>query len=111
MRKVAFSAPVRLEQDAIDMGQIDDFAAGSDGFEERGNAEIAGATQVALGGADDQIERFGRKGAMGQTAQIELCEDEVANLVGVQSGHGDGISNAGFDFLVDGHIQRGDERG
>ncbi len=111
MQKVAFAAPVGLEQDAIDMGQVNDFATGSDGFEQGSHAEIAGATQVALSGADDQIERFRGKGAMGQAAEIELSEDKVTDLVGIKPGHGNGISNAGFDFLVDGHIQGGDEGG
>jgi len=100
-----------LEQDAIDVGQIDDFAAGPDGFQERSHAEIAGATQVALGGANDQIECFRGKGAVRQAAQIKLSEDKVADLVGIESRHGDGIGDAGFDFLVDGQIQRGDEGG
>jgi hypothetical protein len=111
VQKIAFATPVGLEQDAIDMGQIDDFAAGSDGFQEAGDAKIAGATQVALGGADDQIERFRGKGAVGQAAQVKLSEDKVADLVGIESRHGYGISNTGFDFLVDGQIQRGDEGG
>ncbi len=111
MQKIAFATPMGLEQDAIDMGQIDDFAAGSDGFQEAGHAKVAGATQVALGGADDQIECFRGKRAVGQSTQIELSEDKVADLVGIESGYGDGIGNAGFDFLVDGQIQRGDEGG
>ncbi len=82
MEKVAFASPVRLEQDAIDMGQIDDFAAGSDGFEQRGHAEIAGAAQVTLGGADDQIERFGGIGAVGQAAKVQLSVDEGHALNG-----------------------------
>ena len=66
VQKIAFATPMRLEQDAIDVRQIDDFAAGPDGFQERCDAKVAGATQVALGGADDQIERFRGKGAVGQ---------------------------------------------
>ncbi len=86
MEKIAFPAPMGLEQDAIDMGQIDDFAAGADRFQEAGDAQVAGAAQVAFSRADDEIERFRGKGAVGQAAQIELSEDEVADLLRIESG-------------------------
>lgn len=35
----------------------------------------------------------------------------MADLVGIESWHGDGIGDTGLDFLVDGQIQCGDEGG
>ena len=84
VQEIGFASPVGLEQDAVDVGQFDGFGVVADGFQQRGDAQVAGATQEAIGGADDQIEGFGGKSAMGQAAQVELGQDKVLDLLRVK---------------------------
>jgi hypothetical protein len=52
---------VGLEQDAVDLFEIDDLDAVTDGLEQGADAEVASAAQDAFAGADNEIERFGVK--------------------------------------------------
>ena len=91
--EIGVVAPVGLEQDAVDLLEIDAFGLVAHGFEQTGQATVAGAAQEAIGGADDEGEGFLGKGVVG--------EDEAADLVGVESGDDDRKGNAGLDVLVD----------
>ena len=109
MHKVGFTPPVGLEQDAVDVGQLDGFGIVADGFQQRGDAQVARTTQEAVGGADEEIERLGGKGAMSQAAQVELGEDKIVDLFGVEARERNRIGHAGLDFLVDGEVEGGNE--
>ena len=56
---------MRLQQDAVDLLEVDGADAVANGLEERADAQVAGAAQVALGGADDEPERLRRNVACG----------------------------------------------
>ena len=58
MLRVAVFAPVGLEQDAVDLFEVDGLCAISDGFDERGDAEVARASEDAFAGAYDESERL-----------------------------------------------------
>jgi len=88
VQEIGFASPMGLEQDAVDMGQLDGFGVVADGFQERGDAQVAGTTQEAIGGADDQIERLGGKSAMSQAAEVELGQDKSVDLLGVEPWEG-----------------------
>ncbi len=60
--------PMRLEEDAVDLPQVDDAHAITDRLEEAGDAEVPGAAKDALAGADDEVERLGSKDAVGSGA-------------------------------------------
>ena len=107
VQEIGFAPPVGLEQDAVDVGQLDGFGIVTDGFEQGGNAKVAGTTQEAIGGADDEIERLGGKGTMSQAAEVELGQDEVVDLVGVEPRQRNRIGDAGFDLFVDGEVEGG----
>ncbi len=49
VQEIGFAPPMGLEQDAVDVGQIDGFGVVADGFEQRGDAQIARPTQEAIG--------------------------------------------------------------
>ena len=46
-------------------------------FDERTQAEIAGAAQQALAGADDEGQGFLGEGVVAQAGAVELVEDEL----------------------------------
>jgi hypothetical protein len=45
-----------LQEDAVDVVEVDGFVGGADGFDHAADAEVAGLTQNAVGGADDEID-------------------------------------------------------
>ena len=100
---------MRLEQDAVDLFEIDAFGLIAHGFQETGEAKVAGATQEAIGGADDEGESFLGKSVVGETDGVELTEDEVMDLVGVEPGDDDRKGDAGLDVLVDAEVEIGQE--
>ncbi len=57
--------PVGLEEDAVDLLEIDGLDAIADGLDESAEAEVADATEDALGGTDDKGEGFGGEDGVG----------------------------------------------
>ena len=49
---------MRLEEDAVDLLEVDGADAVAHRLEQGARADVAGAAQVALGGADDEAERL-----------------------------------------------------
>jgi len=109
--EIGIVAPVGLEQDAVDLFEIDAFGLIADGFEQTGQTQVAGATQEAVGGADDEGEGFLGKGVVGEADGIELADNELVDLVGIEPGDDDGKGDAGLDVLVDAEVKIGQERG
>ena len=52
-RAVAVLAPMGLEEDAVDLLEIDEADLVAHGFEQRAQAEVAGAAQQAFTGTDE----------------------------------------------------------
>lgn len=100
-----------LEQDAVDLFEIDAFGLVAHGFEQTGQAQVAGATQEAVGGTDNEGESFLRKSVVGEADGVELGEDELMDLIGVEPGDDDRKGDAGLDVLVDAEVEIGQERG
>jgi len=50
---VLIFSPVRLDEDAVDPLEVHDAGLVASGLEERAQAQVAGAAQAALAGADD----------------------------------------------------------
>ncbi|QVL30235.1 hypothetical protein KIH39_15385 [Telmatocola sphagniphila] len=67
-----------LQEDAVDVVDVHGFIGGSNGFDEAADAEIAGFTQDAVGGADDEIDGGLRKSIVAESDAIEFPEKEVA---------------------------------
>ena len=61
-----------LDEDAVDLFEVHDAGLVADGFDERTQAEIAGAAQQAFTGTDDQGQGFGREGVVAQAGAIQL---------------------------------------
>src|SRR5687768_13644256 len=76
VRQVDLLAPVRLEQDAIDLLELDGFGAVADGFEQGAQAEISRLAQTAIGRAHDEAECVVGEGAVGERGLVELGPDE-----------------------------------
>jgi len=55
-----------LDEDAVDLFEVHDAGLVAHGFDEAADAQVAGATQQAFAGADDQCECFGREGVVTQ---------------------------------------------
>src|SRR6266705_4481035 len=69
--------PMRLNEDAVDLLEIDDAGLVAHRFNEGAQAQVAGAAQKPLAGADDQGKGFGREGIVAQTGAIHLAQDEL----------------------------------
>jgi hypothetical protein len=63
--------PVGLDEHAIDWFEVHDAGLVAHRFDEGTQAEIAGAAQEALAGADDQSQRFLGEGIVAQAGTIE----------------------------------------
>ncbi len=75
-------APVGLEEDTVDLGEVDGLDAISDGLEERAEAEVSDASEDALGGACDEGEGVVGEDGVGESGAIELGADEGEDVVG-----------------------------
>jgi len=106
-----FFPPVGLHEDAVYLLEADFALAVADGFEQGADAEVADASEEAFGGADDERERVVGEGVVGQSAAVELVEDEGADVVGCEGLEVDGVGDAGAEVVVDGEAQFLDERG
>ena len=73
--RVAVLSPVRLEQDAVDLLEVDGLGAVSDGLEQSAEAEVAHATKHASGGAHDEGERV-----RGELLMAELTSHRFPRL-------------------------------
>jgi len=102
---------VGLKQDAVDLFEVGGFGAVADSFEEAGQGDVPGAADEALGGSDDEIERLGGECLVGEADLVELAEDEVADLIGIEFGQEDRVGDAAFDVVVDGEVDFGQEGG
>ena len=99
-------SPVGLDEDAVDLFEVHDAGLVAHGFDERTQAEIAGAAQEAFAGTDDQGQGFGREGVVTETGAVELIQNKLLDRFRSQSGEQCRVSDAGADFLVDGQRER-----
>ena len=102
MGQVDLFAPVGLQEDAVDLLQVDGFGAVAHGLEHGAEAEVSGAPEDALGGADDEAERVVGEGRVGECHLVELGADEVGHGVGGQFLQQDRVGDAVLDVFVDG---------
>jgi len=82
---------VGLQEDAVDVVDFDGSVRAADGLDHAADAELVGLTQVAVGGADDEVDGRSAEGVVRQSDAIEFAEDEVAQVVGMQAFGDDGV--------------------
>jgi hypothetical protein len=66
-----------LDEDAVDLFEVHHAGLIADGFDERTQAEIAGASQQAFAGADDEREGFLGEGVVAQGIPNALREELI----------------------------------
>jgi len=94
-----------LDEDMVDLFEVHDAGLVADGFDERAQAQVAGAAQQPFTGTDDERQRFGREGVVAEAGAVELIEDELLDRFWSQAGEQRRISDPRTDFLVDGQRQ------
>ena len=109
--EVGIGSPVGLKQDAIDLLEIDALGVVPHGFQQASPAEVFSASQQPIGGAHDQGQGLLGKRAVGQGHRIKLTLDEVCDLIRVEFGHHDRISDAGLNVVVDTQMEVGQQGG
>ena len=92
--------PVGLHEDGVDLGEIDGFGLGADGFDEGAEAEVFDGTQGAFGAANDEVESFFGEGGMRKADTVELSEDEALELVVVEGVKFCTVGDSGFEITV-----------
>lgn len=73
-----------LNEDMVDLFEIHDAGLVADRFDERTQAQVAGAAQQAFAGTDDECQRFGREGVMTQAGPVELIQNKLFDRFGSQ---------------------------
>lgn len=71
-----------LDEDAVDVVDVDGPIGGADGFEHRGEAEIAGLAQDAVAGTDDKVDGGLGEGVVAQADAVEFAMDVDEDLFG-----------------------------
>lgn len=99
LEDVLLAPPVRLHEDAVDLLEIHTAHAVTDGLEHGGDAEVACAAEEALRGADDELERIGREGAVCDGDAVELFVDEGQQVVEGEASR----ANSALSWLGIGH--------
>ena len=69
----------------VDLFEVHDAGLVADRLDERAEAQVAGAAQEALAGADDQGQGFRGEGVVAQAGAVELVEDEALDGFGSQA--------------------------
>ena len=99
-----------LNENAVDLFEVHNAGLVADSFDEGSQAEIAGASQQAFAGADDEHEGFGGERVVTQAGPVELIQDELLDGFRRQPLEQGRIGDAGADFLVDGQAQGLEQR-
>ena len=100
-RLVAVISPVGLNEDAVDLLEIDGADLVAHRFDQRAEAQIAGAPQQAFGGADEESQGLRAESVVAQAGAVELGQDEGLRGLGSQAGQDDRIGDPGADFFID----------
>jgi hypothetical protein len=103
--------PVRLQEDAVDVVDVDALVGGADRLDQAADAEVAGLAQDAVGGADNEVDGGSGEGVVGQSDAIEFAQDEVTHVVGIEPLGDDRVGDAALDVLVDAEVQSGEQIG
>jgi hypothetical protein len=90
-----------LDEHPVDLFEVHDAGLVADGFDERAEAQVAGAPQQAFAGAHNESQGFGREGVVAQAGAVELVENERFDGFGSEPWQEGRVSDAGADFLVD----------
>lgn len=77
-----------LNEDVVDLLELDGADLVAHGFDQRAQAQVAGAAQQALGGADDQGQGVGAEGVMAQAGAVQLGQDKLFGGLRVPGGAG-----------------------
>jgi hypothetical protein len=94
-----------LDEHPVDLFEVHDAGLVADGFDERAEAQVAGAPQQAFAGAHNESQGFGREGVVAQAGAVELVENERFDGFGSEPRQECRVRDAGADFLVDGQGQ------
>lgn len=93
-------APMRLDEHAVDLFEIDNARLVADGLDEGGDAEIFCASQKAFAGAHDEGERFGGERVVTESDAVHLGEQEGLDGFGREAREHDRVRHARADLLV-----------
>jgi hypothetical protein len=108
---IAVLAPMRLDENAVDLLEINYAGLVAHRFQEAADAQIARTAQKSLAGAHNERQRLGGEGVVAQASAVKLGDDECLDGFGRQAREHDGVSDPGADFLVDGQGEGLQERG
>lgn len=67
--------------------------------------------QDAVGGADDEVDRGRRDGAVAQTGPVEFAEEEFLHRVGTEPLGDRRVGDAALDVLFDAEVEVGEQAG
>ena len=84
MRQVGVLAPVRLQEDAVDLLQVDGFGAIAHGLEQGTEAEVSRAAQDSLARAYDEAGGVVGEGRVCERDPVELGSDAFGDTVWIQ---------------------------
>ena len=71
---------MRLDQHAVDLFEVDFLGVVADGFEQGAEAEVAGAANDPLAGADDQVQRFLAESVVAEVLPTTMTSYAVPKL-------------------------------
>src|SRR5262249_53163770 len=72
---------------------------------------VAGLAQDAFGAADDEVDRGAGEGVVRQADTVEVAQQEVAHIIGVEPLGEDRVGHAALDVLVDAEVEGGQQVG
>ena len=104
---VAF-APVRLHERGVDVGGGDGVGLGAHRLHEAGGGEVDGVAQDAAAAGGDQVEGGGVQTAVGESAAVELAQDERFDVVWSERLQQRGERDAALQVFVDGEGELGE---
>jgi hypothetical protein len=73
-----------LDENAVDLFEVHNAGLVADGFDERTQAQVTGASQQTFAGADDEGQGFRGEGVVTQAGAVELIQNELFDGFGSQ---------------------------
>ena len=99
-----------LEEDGVDLLEVDDIGAVTNGLDHGANAEVFDGPEGAFGTSGDEVDGLFGKGGVGKPDAFKLAVDVAGEVLGGEGLEIGAVCDAGLEVLVWPKLQGGVEQ-
>ena len=98
---VSLPTPVRLQEDAVDLLEVDSLRLISDSFHHGCDAEVSDASDHSFARSCDEVECLVGEGVVAECDLVELLENELDGVIRREFLQHDRVGDAASEIVVD----------